>query len=55
MATFVLVFAAKERGKIQRSRLRVFKSAWRNLNGVFLSPQTEEYSQTFQWYREIKR
>lgn len=35
--------------------IRVFKNTWRKINGVFLSPQTEDYSQTHQWYREIQR
>lgn len=55
MATFVHVFAERDRAKILRGGIRVVKHAWRETNGVFLSPQTEDFNQTHQWFREAQR
>jgi hypothetical protein len=55
MATFIHIFAEEDRSKILRGGIKVVKQAWRENNGVFLSAQTEDYSQTHQWYREVQR
>ena len=55
MATFVHVCADRDRARILRSGIRVFRSKLRRLNGVFATPVVEDYYRTHQWLRELKR
>lgn len=55
MATFVHIFAEADRAKILRNGITVARANWRELNGVFLSPVTRDYTQTHQWMREVQR
>jgi hypothetical protein len=55
MATFVHVFAERDRPKILRNGIKAGRGAWRETAGVFLSPQTEDHQQTHQWFREVQR
>lgn len=55
MATFIHICAEEDRTLIQRNGIKVSKATWRKLNGVFLSPLTEDYTQSHQWMREVQR
>ncbi len=40
---------------IAKNGIKVVRAKWRKMNGVFLSPVTENYYNTHQWKRELKR
>ncbi len=55
MATFVHIFAEKDRSSIIKNGIKIQKIGWRKINGVFVSPVTEDYYATHQWHREVQR
>jgi hypothetical protein len=55
MATFVHIFPESEKASILKNGIKVLKTSWRNVNGVFLSPVTANYYYTHQWNREVLR
>ena len=55
MAIFVHIFAEEDKFNILRNGIKVVKTKWREIDGVFVSPVTEDYSQTHQWLREVQR
>lgn len=55
MATFIHIFAEEDRKKILHNGIKVAKTGWRKIDGVFLSPVTEDHTQTHQWMREVQR
>jgi hypothetical protein len=48
MATFIHIFAEKDKASIIKNGIKVYKAAWRELNGVFVSPIIEDYYSTHQ-------
>jgi hypothetical protein len=55
MATFVHIFPEREKASILKNGIKVLKTSWREVNGVFLSPVTVNYYYTHQWNREVLR
>jgi hypothetical protein len=55
MAQFVHLFDENDVGRIRRGGIRIAKSKWRKLNGVFLFPLTEHFVVSHQWMRELRR
>jgi hypothetical protein len=46
MATFIHIFAEVDRKNILRNGIKVRKTGLREIDGVFLSPVTEDHTQT---------
>ncbi len=55
MATFIHIFAERDKSSIIKNGIKVYKAAWREINGVFVSPVIEDYYGTHQWHREVQR
>jgi len=55
VATFVHIFAEKDKASIIKNGIKVPKAKWRKVNGVFVSPVTRNYYNTHQWHREVNR
>jgi hypothetical protein len=55
MAQFVHLFDENDVARIRHHGIRVTKSKWRKLNGVFLFPLTENFVVSHQWMRELRR
>ena len=55
MAQFIHLLDANDASRVKRAGIRVFKSRWRRLNGVFLFPLTENFVVSHQWMRELRR
>jgi hypothetical protein len=55
MAQFIHLFDESDVSRIKRGGIRVAKSKWRKLNGVFLFPLTENFVVSHQWMRELRR
>ena len=55
MATFIHIFPEKDKVKILDNGIKIIKSKSRDINGVYVSPVTEDYNQTHQWVREVQR
>ncbi|MEM7261243.1 MAG: hypothetical protein AAF488_04575 [Planctomycetota bacterium] len=55
MATFVHICAERDQAKIRRNGITMMRTGWREVDGVFLSPLTEDHTQTHQWMREVQR
>jgi hypothetical protein len=55
MATFIHIFAESDRASILRSGIKMNRTRWRQIDGVFLSPVTADHTQTHQWMREVER
>lgn len=55
MAHFIHLFDEREERNIQRNGIKLFRSKWRKINGVFLFPQTENFVVNHQWMRELRR
>ena len=55
MAQFIHLFDESDAASIKRGGIRVEKTKWRKLNGVFLFPLTENFVIAHQWMRELRR
>lgn len=55
MAQFIHLLDENDAGRVKRGGIRIVKSKWRKLNGVFLFPVTENFVVTHQWMRELRR
>jgi hypothetical protein len=55
MAQFIHLFDQNDAASIKRGGIRIVRSRWRRLNGVFLFPQTENFVVSHQWMRELRR
>ncbi len=52
---FFVLFAEKDRASILKNGIKLQKAVWRETNGVFVSPVTDNYYNTHQWHREVQR
>lgn len=55
MAQFIHLFDERDEKNIRKNGIKIFRTAWRTHNGVFLFPQTENYLVNHQWMRELRR
>lgn len=55
MAQFIHLFDENDAAKLKKNGIKVVKSRWRHLNGVFVFPQTENFVVNHQWMRELRR
>jgi len=55
MATFIHIFTEDDKKSLLRNGIKLQKTKWRNIDGVFVSPVTEDYYFTHQWHREVNR
>jgi len=55
MAQFIHLFDESDVSSIRRVGIRLVKTKWRKLAGVFLFPLTENFVVSHQWMRELRR